>query len=249
MTLLAHDRHCDEIALQIDQLRAVVTSGADLSATVPTCPDWSLERLVRHTGGALRWVDALVRARAQEEIPRQDVPLIGGPVAEGDPAALDAWLAETGQLVVGALREAGPDTKVWSWAGTPRIRVTSIGIDPAQVSRATRDALLDAAAQIEADTDGVRRHEIIADLHYRLAAIHPFANGNGRIARLLVAFICMRYTVAMFLHIKPRPEGEDYVRASRDSMGRPPDFVGNHTTTTAVFAHLLADELAGERVA
>ncbi|MEH0547142.1 maleylpyruvate isomerase family mycothiol-dependent enzyme [Streptomyces sp. B21-105] len=117
MTLLAHDRYCDEIALQIDQLRAVVTSGADLSATVPTCPDWSLERLVRHTGGALRWVDALVRARAQEEIPRQDVPLIGGPVAEGDPAALDAWLAETGRLVVGALREAGPDTKVWSWAG------------------------------------------------------------------------------------------------------------------------------------
>jgi hypothetical protein len=32
-------------------------------------------------------------------------------------------------------------------------------------------------------------------------------------------------------------------------MGRPPDFVGNHTPTTAVFAHLLADELAGERVA
>jgi hypothetical protein len=31
-------------------------------------------------------------------------------------------------------------------------------------------------------------------------------------------------------------------------MGRPPDFVGNHTTTIAVFAHLLADVLASERV-
>jgi hypothetical protein len=85
--------------------------------------------------------------------------------------------------------------------------------------------------------------------HGECLRVHPFANGNGRVARLLVAFICMRYAVPMFLHIKPRPEGEDYVRASRDSMGRPPDFVGNHTTTTAVFAHLLADELASERVA
>jgi len=117
MTLLAHERYCDEIAHQVGQLRAVVTSGADLSTTVPTCPDWSLEQLVRHMGGALRWVDALVRTRAQDNIPGERIPLHGGPAAEGDPAALDAWLAETGELVVGALREAGPDTKVWGWAG------------------------------------------------------------------------------------------------------------------------------------
>jgi fido (protein-threonine AMPylation protein) len=84
--------------------------------------------------------------------------------------------------------------------------------------------------------------------HGEFLRVHPFANGNGRIARLLVAFICLRYGVPMFLHVKPRPESDDYLRASRDSMGRPPDFVGNHTTTTAVFAHMLADELAGERV-
>jgi hypothetical protein len=84
--------------------------------------------------------------------------------------------------------------------------------------------------------------------HGECLRVHPFANGNGRIARLLVAFICLRYGLPMFLHIKPRPESDDYIRASRDSMGRPPDFVGNHTTTTAVFAHLLAEELASERV-
>ena len=55
--LLAHDRYCDEIAHQVGLLRSVVTSGADLSGTVPTCPDWSLEDLVRHMGGALRWVE------------------------------------------------------------------------------------------------------------------------------------------------------------------------------------------------
>ncbi|HJY45383.1 MAG TPA: Fic family protein [Propionibacteriaceae bacterium] len=84
--------------------------------------------------------------------------------------------------------------------------------------------------------------------HGECLRVHPFANGNGRIARLLVAFICLRYGLPMFLHIKPRPESEDYIRASRDSMGRPPDFVGNHTTTTAVFARMLADVLTGERV-
>ncbi|MEV6836175.1 maleylpyruvate isomerase family mycothiol-dependent enzyme [Streptomyces sp. NPDC051133] len=117
MTLLAHDRYCDEIGHQVGQLRALVTSGADLSATVPTCPDWSLEQLVRHMGGALRWAAALVRTRAQEQLPTEQVPLGGGSEAKGDAAALDAWLAETGELVVAALREAGPDAKVWSWTG------------------------------------------------------------------------------------------------------------------------------------
>lgn len=116
MPLLAHDRYCDEIAHQVGLLRAVVTSGADLSATVPTCPDWSLERLVRHTGGALRWVELMVRTRAEQQLPDDQVPLAEGPEDAGE---LDAWLAETGDLVVAALREAGPDTAVWSWAGIP----------------------------------------------------------------------------------------------------------------------------------
>ncbi|MFJ5264573.1 maleylpyruvate isomerase family mycothiol-dependent enzyme [Streptomyces sp. NPDC088387] len=119
MTLLAHERYCDEIAHQVGQLRAVVTSGADLSGRVPTCPDWSLEYLVRHTGGALRWVDEMVRTRAQEELPLDRVPEVTGPVAQGDAAALDGWLAETGERVVASLREAGAETAVWSWAGIP----------------------------------------------------------------------------------------------------------------------------------
>ncbi|MFI6489536.1 maleylpyruvate isomerase family mycothiol-dependent enzyme [Streptomyces sp. NPDC050564] len=118
MTPLGHDRYCDAIELQVRQLRDVLAANAaDLSAAVPTCPEWSLEQLVRHTGGALRWVEFIVRTRAQENVPEDRIPLAGGPEPHGDPAALDAWLAETGEMLVGTLREAGPDTRVWAWAG------------------------------------------------------------------------------------------------------------------------------------
>lgn len=78
-----HDRYCAEIELQVRRLRDIVTSGADLSATVPTCPDWSLEQLLRHTGGAMRWVELNVRTRSEEEVPEADVPLCEGPEKQG----------------------------------------------------------------------------------------------------------------------------------------------------------------------
>ncbi|MFF9300509.1 maleylpyruvate isomerase family mycothiol-dependent enzyme [Streptomyces althioticus] len=117
MTRLAHERYCDEIAYQVGELRSVVTSGVDLSRSVPTTPDWTLEQLVRHLGGALRWAALMVRDGAEKETPEEDVPGFDGPGARGDAAALDAWLAESGDLAVGALRDAGPDARVWSWAG------------------------------------------------------------------------------------------------------------------------------------
>lgn len=117
MTRLTHDRYCREIERQVAQLRNVVTSGADLSGTVPTTPDWSLEQLVRHVGGSLRWAALMVRTKAEDEIPEERVPGFEGPAVRGDRGALDAWLAECGELIVGALRDAGPDATVWSWAG------------------------------------------------------------------------------------------------------------------------------------
>ncbi|WP_399889633.1 maleylpyruvate isomerase N-terminal domain-containing protein [Streptomyces sp. BBFR51] len=117
MTRLTHDRYCDEIGHQVGRLRTVVTSGADLSATVPTCPDWTLEDLVRHVGRALRWSGLIVRTRAEQDVPMDRAPGAEGPAATGDAAALDAWLAESGEVVVEALREAGPDAHAWSWAG------------------------------------------------------------------------------------------------------------------------------------
>jgi len=112
MTLLSHDRYCDEIALRVAQLRAVAVSGVGLGTQVPTCPEWSVEDLMRHVGGALEWVGRMVRERSQERLPD-----VVAPAFAGDAEALDAWLAETGRAVVGALREAGSSAPVWGWAG------------------------------------------------------------------------------------------------------------------------------------
>lgn len=114
MTSLDYDRHCAEIAGQLGQLRATL-AGADLSATVPTCPEWSLGYLARHIGGAVRWAEQLVATRAADDIPEEKVPGIRGPEGD-DPAALDAWLAETAELALKTLPAVSADTPVWSWA-------------------------------------------------------------------------------------------------------------------------------------
>ncbi|KUJ37327.1 hypothetical protein ACZ90_70045 [Streptomyces albus subsp. albus] len=115
---LGHDRYCAEVVAQTDRLRALLAR-TELSATVPTCPEWTVSELVRHVGGAHRWAETIVRTRATEVVRPDQVPNGDGPDGD-DPAALDAWLAEGAALVAETLRAAGPDTRVWTWtpAGT-----------------------------------------------------------------------------------------------------------------------------------
>ncbi|MGW1814526.1 maleylpyruvate isomerase family mycothiol-dependent enzyme [Streptomyces sp. NPDC002125] len=114
MTLLAHTRYCDEILAQTAELGELLT-GADLTRRVPTCPDWTLRELVVHVGGAHRWVGEIVRRRAADDVPEDQVPDAGGPEGD-DTGALRAWLLAGADATVEALREAGPDTEVWTWA-------------------------------------------------------------------------------------------------------------------------------------
>ncbi len=91
-------------------------------------------------------------------------------------------------------------------------------------------------------------HEIVgvvAAAHGEWVRIHPFVNGNGRTARLLAARVALRYGLPIFVTLKPRPHDVAYARAARTSMGRPPDFTGDHAEATAVFVHLLALQLLG----
>ncbi|MGH4035405.1 maleylpyruvate isomerase family mycothiol-dependent enzyme [Actinomycetota bacterium Odt1-20B] len=113
MTTLEYERYCDEVAGQLAALRATLT-GADLTVTVPTCPDWTLGELARHVGRAVRWAEIMLRTGTDKPVDEKEIPGAEAP-GDDDPAGLDAWLAESAQLVVGTLREVGPEAFVWTW--------------------------------------------------------------------------------------------------------------------------------------
>src|SRR5215218_1374432 len=113
MTRLPYGRFCDELVAQTDLMRGVV-AGADLSATVPTTPDWTLSQLLRHVGGNLRSLEQAVRTGTAVTEPERQVPDHGGPPGD-DPAAIDAWLAEAAARCAQTLGGAGPDAEAQIW--------------------------------------------------------------------------------------------------------------------------------------
>jgi hypothetical protein len=84
--------------------------------------------------------------------------------------------------------------------------------------------------------------ELAAVAHGEWVRIHPYANGNGRIARLWANWVAMRYGLPPFVRIKPRPDGLLYGMAALRSMGLPPDFRGDHDLTISVFLDLLRQQ-------
>jgi len=73
--------------------------------------------------------------------------------------------------------------EVWRWAGDYRTTGKNIGVDPAQVSMRLRGLFDDVAYWIKEVV--YSPEEIAVRLHHQLVFIHPFANGNGRHARLM----------------------------------------------------------------
>ena len=73
--------------------------------------------------------------------------------------------------------------QVWDWAGTWRSRATNFGVDGPQIPQDVANALADALYWHEHNTFG--GDEIAARIHHRIAQIHPFPNGNGRVARYI----------------------------------------------------------------
>lgn len=106
MARLTYDRYCDQVSAQTALLREVLP-GDDLSAKVPTCPQWTLADLVRHVGGNVHMTDAAVRG---EPGPR---PAIGDPTRAGvpdtdDPDTLTTWMQDGADAYARTLRERDP---------------------------------------------------------------------------------------------------------------------------------------------
>jgi uncharacterized protein (TIGR03083 family) len=91
---------------------AGIAATADLTTTVPTCPDWTLKQLITHVGRAHRWAAAIVATQAAEPIPLREVP--DGRLPD-DQADRPAWLRDGAARLAGAVATgSGP---VWTHLG------------------------------------------------------------------------------------------------------------------------------------
>ena len=80
--------------------------------------------------------------------------------------------------------------EVWKWAGAYRQTAKNIGIEAHRVPAEMPMLFDDIRYWLENAT--YPPDEIAVRLHHRLAAIHPFPNGNGRHARLMADLLVER---------------------------------------------------------
>lgn len=84
----------------------------------------------------------------------------------------------------------------WRWAGSYRTTEKNIGIDPLRIQLALRDLCEDVKAQLEHQSYSL--DEIAARFSHRLVAIHPFANGNGRLSRTYADLLLVQHGAPRF---------------------------------------------------
>ena len=80
---------------------------------------------------------------------------------------------------------------VWKWAGTYRKTERDIGCDPNEIMQWIPQLL--ANTQYWLDNKIFPTDEALLRFHHQLTKIRPFANGNGRHARLIADVVAVRY--------------------------------------------------------
>jgi Fic family protein len=99
---------------------------------------------------------------------------------------------------------------------------------------------LDSLLPIDQDLDADQLAAVIdlcAWVHAEWVRIHPFANGNGRTARLWANSLAVRYGLPPFIRLRPRPNA-GYGDAGAKAIE------GDWKPTAVVFRRLLSEFLA-----
>ena len=96
--------------------------------------------------------------------------------------------------------------QTWKWAGRYRTTEKNIGIPHYQIRDSLAGLLNDVRYWLDHRTYGP--DEIAVRFHHRLVFIHPFANGNGRHARLMADLLAQKQGRPVFTW-----GGADIVRA------------------------------------
>ena len=141
---------------------------------------------------------------------------------------------------VGAFRgEAGLEDIQVRIAGRYGVAAPEVATELADFEQVLRQVIrrLDEWIPRDAELDTDQLAVIVeacAWAHAEWVRIHPFANGNGRTARLWVNSIASRYGLPPFLRLRPRPAA-NYGIASERAM------LGDRAPTVTLFHELLAN--------
>lgn len=113
-------RRSDNVA-EVDTAAALIAEnaafaelmrGADMSIQVPTCPEWSVEQLMRHLGRGDRWCAQIVAEQSADAIDPRTVA--GGKPPQGGEIE---WLLDGPGLLLDAVQRTGAQTNVWTFLG------------------------------------------------------------------------------------------------------------------------------------
>jgi Fic-DOC domain mobile mystery protein B len=85
---------------------------------------------------------------------------------------------------------------VWRWAGTYRKTELNIGCDPKEILQRIPQLLANTRHWLDNKTSPT--DEALLRFHHQLTKIHPFANGNGRHARLIADIVAVKYGQSEF---------------------------------------------------
>ncbi|MFH8611644.1 maleylpyruvate isomerase family mycothiol-dependent enzyme [Streptomyces sp. NPDC018029] len=94
------------------RLLARAASEAGTDAKVPTCPDWQVRDLLRHTGMVHRWAAAFITERRTSY-------RLGGELPALDGEELVDWFREGHAALVETLTAAPPDIECWAFLPAP----------------------------------------------------------------------------------------------------------------------------------
>ncbi|MEU0879852.1 maleylpyruvate isomerase family mycothiol-dependent enzyme [Lentzea sp. NPDC005914] len=124
MGKLSYERHCAEITNQAALLVSAL-DGADLGVQVPSCPDWTVNQLVRHVGFALRWADEMIREKLPEVDMSRNLAVDVSTYVNEQASVLGPWIEESAASLASALEAVDPDEMIATLAGHPGPRLWS----------------------------------------------------------------------------------------------------------------------------